>query len=352
MDLSVQIDAVYKRALLLQQRAADLQVDPELLDKSIEELHFVLEELQTSQEELQHQNEALIAAQQRTELERKRYQMLYELAPDGYLVTDAQGKIYKANRAAAALFSMPQEFLINKPLVVLIYEADRPRFLTRLANLEQPQDWEISLNSRNGAVRSIAVSVTQMEEGYGDKGTLLWSLRDITLRKQYIQAEQKVREQAALIDIATDAIFVQDLDYRILFWSKGAERLYGWTQAEILDKKVDKLFSREFSVVSELEAGLNQALELGGWHEELLQVTKAGRSIIVESRWTLVHNDDGRPKSILVVNTDITETKHLELQRSSDQILLNGWKALACSQAILPQTLLNFLLPSGQLLES
>jgi two-component system, cell cycle sensor histidine kinase and response regulator CckA len=336
MDISIQINAVYQRALLLQQRATELQVDPELLNKSLEELHFVLEELQTSQEELHHQNEALIAAQQRISQERQRYRMLYEFAPDGYLVTDSQGKIYQANRAAANLFSMPQDFLIDKPLVVLIHEADRLCFLNRLANLEQPQDWEISLNSQNGATQSVAISVTQIEEGYGEKGTLLWSLRDITLRKQHLEAEQKIREQATLIDVATDAIFVQDLDCRILFWSKGAERLYGWTKTEILDKKIDALFSRKCSVQPELEAGLNQTLDLGAWHEELLQATKTGQSIIVESRWTLVRDDDGHPKSILVVNTDITETKQLESQVYADQVLLKGWQSLAYSQAALP----------------
>lgn len=352
MDLSSQINAVYQRSLLLQQRASESQVDPDLLDKSLKELHFVLEELQTAQEELHHQNEALIAAQQRIELERQRYRMLYELAPDRYLVTDLQGKIYQANRAAAILFAVPQEFLIGKPLVVLIHESDRSRFLTHLANIEEQQDWEISLNSKKGAIQSVSMSVTRMEDGYGNKGTLLWSLRDIKLCKQYIQAEQTIQEQAALIDIATDAIFVQDLDYHILFWNKGAERLYGWTQTEILDRKVDKLFSRAFSVQPELEAGLSQTLELGAWHEELLQVTKTGKSIVVASRWTLVSDKAGHPKSILVVNTDITDTKQLESQVYLDQLLLEGWKALAYAQAELPRTSLMSLSPLGQLLKN
>ncbi|NJL32023.1 MAG: PAS domain S-box protein, partial [Phycisphaerales bacterium] len=54
----------------------------------------------------------------------------------------------------------------------------------------------------------------------------------------------KIREQAALIDIATDAIFVRDLENRIRFWNQGAERMYGWTQAETLGATTNKLFPK------------------------------------------------------------------------------------------------------------
>ncbi|NJM69558.1 MAG: PAS domain S-box protein [Scytonema sp. RU_4_4] len=126
------------------------------------------------------------------------------------------------------------------------------------------------------------------------------------------QAEQKIAEQAAFIDIATDAIFVQDLDNRILFWNQGAERLYGWTAAEVLGKIAHELFNTESS--SQLAEGLNLIIEQGFWQGELEQVTKTGQEIIAVSRWTLVRDESGQPKSILVVNTDITEKKKLEQQ--------------------------------------
>jgi two-component system, cell cycle sensor histidine kinase and response regulator CckA len=317
MDLSLQIDAVYQRAMSLRQQATQYPSNPDLLDTSLQELHFVLEELQSSQEELRHQNQALIAAQQSIEQERQRYRTLYELAPDGYLVTDRQGKICQANQAAARLFSMPQEYLIDKPLVVLVCEPDRPYFQTRLATLARQdwaQDWELSLNPCDGVMRSVAITVTQILEDREQKSALLWLFRDTTLRQQYIQAEQKIREQAALIDIATDAIFVQDLDHRILSWSKGAERLYGWTAAEAIDQKSDELLYRRSATQPELKAGFNLTLEQGCWRDELTQVTQTDKSIIVASRWTLMRDENDQPQAILVVNTDITETKHLETQ--------------------------------------
>ncbi|MBK1988182.1 PAS domain S-box protein [Sphaerospermopsis aphanizomenoides BCCUSP55] len=132
---------------------------------------------------------------------------------------------------------------------------------------------------------------------------------DITERKQ---AEKKIQEQAALIDIATDAIFVRDLENRILFWSQGAERLYGWTSEETLGKKAHELFYRES--LQQLEAGLKATIETGAWYGELEQITKTGKKIIVASRWTLVWDESGKPQSILVVNSDITEKKQLEQQ--------------------------------------
>ncbi|MBD2102765.1 PAS domain S-box protein [Leptolyngbya sp. FACHB-261] len=131
---------------------------------------------------------------------------------------------------------------------------------------------------------------------------------DITERKR---AEQKIREQAALLDITTDAITVCDLEQHLLFWSKGAERLYGWQIEEVLGQPVDQLLHEEKTLLTQIQRTL---LETGEWQGELHQVTKTGREIIVSSRWTLVRDSDGKPKSALVVSTDITEKKQLEAQ--------------------------------------
>ena len=55
-------------------------------------------------------------------------------------------------------------------------------------------------------------------------------IRDITERKQ---AEDRLREQARLLDLAQDAIMVRDMEDRVEFWNHGAEKLYGWTAAEV-----------------------------------------------------------------------------------------------------------------------
>ncbi|GET39904.1 PAS domain S-box protein [Microseira wollei] len=134
----------------------------------------------------------------------------------------------------------------------------------------------------------------------------------VSIAIQQSELYQKIREQAALIDIATDAIFVRDLDNRILFWNQGAERLYGWTAAAALGKTADELFDKKSA--SQLAENLNIAIEKGFWQGELEQVTKSGKEVKVASRWTLVRDESEQPKSILVVNSDITEKKQLEKQ--------------------------------------
>jgi PAS domain S-box-containing protein len=134
----------------------------------------------------------------------------------------------------------------------------------------------------------------------------------VSIAIQQSELYQKIREQAALIDIATDAIFVRDLDNNILFWNQGAERLYGWTAEEALGKPAAELFERE--AASQPAESLLIVAEKGFWQGELEQVTKSGKEVKVASRWTLVRDESGQPKSILVVNSDITEKKQLEKQ--------------------------------------
>jgi two-component system, cell cycle sensor histidine kinase and response regulator CckA len=184
--VSSEIDAVYQRALLIQQRATEVPVQPDLVDAALTELLFVLEELRASQAELRHQNQELVTAQLIADWGRQRYQALFELAPDGYLVTDQQGKIYNANRAAEQLFAIPQAYLINKPLMVLINESDRWEFHNRLLKIEsetsikQQHNWKVALNPHNGETRSIAIAVTKISEEHVEQDALLWLLRDIT----------------------------------------------------------------------------------------------------------------------------------------------------------------------------
>ncbi len=132
---------------------------------------------------------------------------------------------------------------------------------------------------------------------------------DITQRKL---AEEKIREQAALLDISSDAICVRDLNNRVLFWNKGAENLYGWQAQEVYGKKPRELLYQETS--AEVETAFLTVIGKGKWQGELSTMTKGGKEILVDSRWTLVRDEDGNPKSILTVDTDITEKKELEAQ--------------------------------------
>lgn len=125
------------------------------------------------------------------------------------------------------------------------------------------------------------------------------------------ESERKIREQAALLDIASDAITVRDLDHRLLYWNQGAERLYGFTAAEALGKTAYDLLRSETAQHSEMMPPL---LTQGEWRGELDKFTKTDQAVTVAARWTLVNDEMGQPKFILSVETDITEKKALEAQ--------------------------------------
>ncbi|MGH1394832.1 MAG: response regulator, partial [Trichormus sp.] len=126
------------------------------------------------------------------------------------------------------------------------------------------------------------------------------------------QTQQQIRQQAALLDVARDAIFVQNLDGEILFWNQAAELLYGWNKATAIGKKTQELWQENNLEILQTAFAYLQTNRT--WEGELQQKTKTGKDIIVESRWTLVNQFDQQSQSILVVNTEITQKKLLEAQ--------------------------------------
>jgi len=146
------------------------------------------------------------------------------------------------------------------------------------------------------------------DEKTGQPLKMIGTAQDITERKQ---AEAQIAEQAAVLDKARDAIFVRDLDGKILFWNMGAERLYGWTRQEVVGRKMDQFL---YTHPKKLEEAYELTVSRGEWNGELLHFTKDKRELTIESHWTLIRGHEGHPNSILAINTDITEKKKLEAQ--------------------------------------
>ncbi len=126
-----------------------------------------------------------------------------------------------------------------------------------------------------------------------------------------MRADARLREQAELLDKAQDAIVVRDLQNRIVYWNRSAERLYGWTSAEVTGRTVEEVLYKDLSNFRVAMATLHAA---GEWVGEIEQITKSGETRTVEGHWTLVRSDAGVPTSILAINTDITQRKRLEQQ--------------------------------------
>lgn len=139
-----------------------------------------------------------------------------------------------------------------------------------------------------------------------------WYVLRINLERQREQAQRQIYEQAALLDKAQDAIMVHNLDWQSTYWNPSAERLLGWTAAEARTRNVQELlYKKHGEKFAEARAAV---MNQGEWMGQLPQTTKAGKDILVESRWTRVCNAEGKPTSVLVINTDITERNKLESQ--------------------------------------
>jgi PAS domain S-box-containing protein len=131
------------------------------------------------------------------------------------------------------------------------------------------------------------------------------------------QKREQTAEQARLLDLANDAIFVRTAADRISYWNEGAERLYGWTKIEALGKSTHELLRTRFTTLpSEIE-------KTNRWEGELSQVKRDGTEITVASRWTTLRDRQGRFVGWLEINTDITARRRAEdaARRLSGRIL-------------------------------
>ncbi|HXO43753.1 MAG TPA: response regulator [Thermoanaerobaculia bacterium] len=108
------------------------QASQQRLSDAHEALQRTLEEVELVERELAQQNEELIAAREALEVERHRYRELFELAPDGYVISNAQGIVEEANQAAAALLNTSEIALRGKPLAVFVAPPGRQAFRSLL----------------------------------------------------------------------------------------------------------------------------------------------------------------------------------------------------------------------------
>ena len=122
-------------------------------------------------------------------------------------------------------------------------------------------------------------------------------------------ADARIREQAALIEKARDAILVRDLDDRITYANPSTERLFGWSLSELSNSTAAQLFDETTAGVAR-----RTALERGEWNGELKQPDRSGKVLTLESRWTLLLDDAGQPKGLLIISSDATEKKQLEAE--------------------------------------
>jgi PAS domain S-box-containing protein len=137
---------------------------------------------------------------------------------------------------------------------------------------------------------------------------LIGTALDVTER---MTTEQQLREQAALLDSANDMIVVRDLTHHYLYCNQNAARHLGFTIEDLKQRTITEAMGE---IPPQYADAFREVLQNGEWHGELTYRRRDGKPFTVESRWSLLRDDAGRPKAVLAINTDVTEKKSLEAQ--------------------------------------
>jgi PAS domain S-box-containing protein len=248
----------------------------------------------------------------------------------GDIINSVEGIVWESDEATGQITFVSQkaEQILGYPIARWLAE---PRFWE---NHLHPDDREETMARSNAAVGQgppaeldyRMISAEGREVWFKDRVNVVslpgrsikhrGIMLDVTHRKladmEARAGEAQIREQAKLLDLAHDAIMVRCMDDRLVYWNFGAEKLYGWTAAEVLGKEASAFLRNGDAVTA--AAAREAVIENGKWTGECKHGRKDGGSVIVRSRWTLVRDELGEPKSILIINTDITEQKKIQEQ--------------------------------------
>ncbi|HSI13837.1 MAG TPA: PAS domain S-box protein, partial [Chthoniobacter sp.] len=245
----------------------------------------------------------------------EQFQQIAENIDDFIVLLDAQNHCLYANPTFRQLLGK-SEHTLGFNILADVHPDDRSRFrdfLAQATKVAAARDIEYRVLLPGKIVRHLEACVSFPHHTRQDAPVMLLAGRDVTERKE---AENKLREQASLLEKARDAICVVDLQFAITHWNASAERIFGHTAAAVMGCSLrDLLFTRD---LSHFDTAFALTLARGEWQGELRLTREDGREVVVDSSWTLVTDNDGRAKSILCINTDVTNRKHLEqeLQRA------------------------------------
>lgn len=251
-------------------------------------------------------------AEDRLRQSEEKFRNLFEWAFEAIIIADGEGRIVSVNSKAEEKFGYDRTELLGQPVDILLPERVRNVHVEHRARyVSDPHSRPMGIGlelyglRKDGSEFPIEISLSYVRTG---DGILVMSfITDITQRKL---AEEKLREQATLLDQAQEAIMVRDMQERIVYWNKGAERLYGWRADEVLGMNADAFLWKEVS--ERMEEAKSTVIKRNEWQGEIDKVTKDGRNLIVESHWSLVRDDQRQPRAKLVVDIDITSRKRLE----------------------------------------
>ena len=277
----------------------------------------LVQELQIHQIELEMQNEQLEQARLDTSTALELYTDLYEFAPAGYFTLDRDGVVCQVNLTGSKLLGVDRSRLVKARFGSFVAQKCQTifsSFLSRVFASQSSHTCEAMLLKEGGYPFYARIEATNSGNDQACRAVVV----DITEQKA---AENKIQEQANLLDLAHDAISVRDLNEKIQYWNKGAEQLYGWATKEAIGGNFAKMVYKDRA---SFDAARKILLREGCWEGELRKLTKAGSEVAVACRWTLLKDHQGAPCSILAIDTDVTEKRQMEAQLRTQRLEIIG----------------------------
>jgi PAS domain S-box-containing protein len=175
----------------------------------------------------------------------------------------------------------------------------------RLLHDGTPYTLEVQIVTASGGRRWVRTTGERVSDAEGRPQLVRGILQDI--EEEYV-AWSRVREQAELLDRATDAIIVHDMVGTVLYWNAGAERIFGWRAEELVGRSAASIGYEDAAVVG---GAVERAIEAGSWAGELPMHRRDGTPMVLDSRWTVLRDAQGVPHRIMTIGTDVTERNAL-----------------------------------------
>jgi PAS domain S-box-containing protein len=235
------------------------------------------------------------------------WERTFDAVPDFMALLDTEFKIVRVNQAMAQQLKVNPQKVIGQICFECIHGTNTPPDNCPHAQLHKDGKQHTAEIHEPCLGGDFLVSATPLKD---ENGNLIGSVhvaRNITERKK---TEQAIQRQADLIDLSPEAIIVRKMDGTITFWSKGAEKIYGWTKKEALGKTTHELFQTKYP--QPFDDILAELKEKQRWTGELIHRTKHGTEAIVQSWWLAEQTEHGEITSILESNVDLTEHKKVE----------------------------------------
>jgi PAS domain S-box-containing protein len=234
---------------------------------------------------------------------------------DAVIASDSEGRVTFLNSVGSTLTGWSPEEARNQPLrnifkiineqTGLSADDDMRRVLEEGKTLAVSNN--VALVARDGHQIPVEHSAAPILAGGGKVIGVVLVFRDVAERRR---AREATAEQAALLELTQDAVFVIEMDGTICFWSRGAEAMLGYSQSQATGQMSHDLLHTEFlQPLDEINAELMRA---GHWEGDLIKTAADGRRIVVSCRWALQPGKRGRMPRVLEINSDITERKRGE----------------------------------------